>query len=178
MGRYISAYRNAEAATRAWTEWRLFLALFSAVVGDGFADEWGGAGGVFVDVILKTLVGDVHLAETGEDFVGAGVVVLGDVILQFFHQSLCLIRVGRMSFFHTHGEFGEDGHQSVGDVLPFLFAVSCGLFRMFLIGIRFAPTPLRLRHILFAGGFIIAVIKCRHCNLSFLSAIQRSNNSL
>ena len=81
----IILYENVEAATRAWTEWRLFLVLFFAVGGDGFADKCGGAGSVFVDVILKTLVGDVHLAETREDFVGAGVVVFGDVILQFFH---------------------------------------------------------------------------------------------
>lgn len=55
--------------------------LFLAVGGDGFTDECGGAGGVLVDVIFETLVGDVHLTETGEDFVGAGVVVFGDVIL-------------------------------------------------------------------------------------------------
>ena len=59
--------------------------LFSAVGGDGFADECGGAGSVFVDVVFETLVGDVHLAETGEDFARTGVVVFGDVILQFFH---------------------------------------------------------------------------------------------
>ena len=56
--------------------------LFSAVGGNGFADEGGGAGSVFVDVIFETFVGDVHLAETGEDFVGAGVVVLGDMRLE------------------------------------------------------------------------------------------------
>ena len=59
--------------------------LFSAVGGDGFADESGGAWSVFVDVIFETFVGDVHLAETGEDFARTGVVVFGDVILQFFH---------------------------------------------------------------------------------------------
>ena len=59
--------------------------LFSAVGGDGFADESGGAWSVFVDVVFETFVGDVHSTETGEDFVGAGVVVFGDVILQFFH---------------------------------------------------------------------------------------------
>ena len=86
MGRYISAYRNAEAATRTLTEWRrLFCVLFFAISGDGFADECGCAGSVLVDVGFEALVGDVHLAETGEDFVGAGVVVFGDVILQFFH---------------------------------------------------------------------------------------------
>ena len=84
--------------------------LFLAVGGDGFADESGGAGSVFIDIIFETLVGDVHLAETCEDFVGAGVIVLGDVILQFFHQRLRLIRVGCVSIFHTRGEFGEDGH--------------------------------------------------------------------
>lgn len=49
------------------------------------ADECGGASGVFVDVVLETFVCDVHLAETGEDFVGAGVVVLGDIVLQFLY---------------------------------------------------------------------------------------------
>ena len=65
--------------------------LFSAVGGDCITDECGGAGSVFVDVVLETLVGDVHLAETDEDFVGAGVVVFGDVILQFFYQRLRLV---------------------------------------------------------------------------------------
>ena len=111
--------------------------LFLAVGGDGFADECSGAGSVLVDVVFETLVGDVHLPKAGEDFVGAGVVVLGDVMLQFFHQCLRFVRVGRVSVFHTYGEFGKDGHQTVGDVLPFLFAVTCGLFRMFFIGVRF-----------------------------------------
>ena len=62
--------------------------LFLAVGGDGFADECGGAGSVFVDVGFEALVGNVHLTESGEDFVGAGVVVLGDVILQFLYQRL------------------------------------------------------------------------------------------
>ena len=59
--------------------------LFSAIGGDGFADKCGGAWRVLVDVVLESLVGDVHLAETGEDFVCAGVVVLGNVVLQFFY---------------------------------------------------------------------------------------------
>ena len=79
-------FKKSEAATRARTESGGFLCvLFSAIVGDGFADKCGGAGSVFVNVGFETLVGDVHLAETGEDFVCAGVVVFGDVILQFFH---------------------------------------------------------------------------------------------
>ena len=53
------------------------------------ADECGGAGSVLVDVVFETLVGDVHLTEAGEDFVGAGVIVLSDVFLQFLYQCLC-----------------------------------------------------------------------------------------
>ena len=41
--------------------------LFSAIVGNGFADKGGGAGRVLVDVVLETFVCDIHLAETGED---------------------------------------------------------------------------------------------------------------
>lgn len=53
------------------------------------ADKGGGAGSVFVDVGFEALVGNVHLAEAGKDFVGAGVVVLSDVFLQFLYQCLC-----------------------------------------------------------------------------------------
>lgn len=64
------------------------IVLFFAIGGDGFADEGGGAWSVFVDVGFETFIGDVHLTETGEDFVGASVVVLGNVILQFIYQNL------------------------------------------------------------------------------------------
>ena len=63
------------------------------------ADEGGGAGSVLVDVSFETFVGGVQLTEAGKDFVGAGVVVRGDVILQFFHQLLRLIRVGGVAVF-------------------------------------------------------------------------------
>ena len=51
----------------------MFFALFSAIGGDGGAYEGGGAGSVPVDIVLETLVGDVHVTEAGEDFARAGV---------------------------------------------------------------------------------------------------------
>ena len=59
------------------------------------ADEGGGAGGVFVDVVFETLVGDVHLAETGENFVGAGVVVFGNVSLKLRNERARIIGAGK-----------------------------------------------------------------------------------
>ena len=69
----------------------MFFALFSAIGGDGGAYEGGGAGSLFIDIVLEALVGDVHFTEAGEDLAGAGVIVLGNIILQFFHQRLRLV---------------------------------------------------------------------------------------
>ena len=53
----------------------------AAVGCDCLACIAGGAGGVTVNAGAKARVGGVHLAETGEDGIGAGVVVGADVVL-------------------------------------------------------------------------------------------------
>ena len=58
-----------------------FFVLFSAIGCDNIADVGGGAWSVFIDVVFETFVGHVHLTQSCEDFIGAGVVVLSDVIL-------------------------------------------------------------------------------------------------
>ena len=52
---------------------------------------------MLIDVGFEALIGDIHLTEARKDLVGAGVVVFGDVGLQFFYKCLSLGRVSGVS---------------------------------------------------------------------------------
>ena len=68
---------------------------------------------MLIDVGFEALIGNIHLTETCKDLVGAGVVVFGDVGLQFFYKCLSLGRVSGVPVIHTFGEFGKNCVQAI-----------------------------------------------------------------
>ena len=62
--------------------------LFFAINGDGVAHELRRAFAVLVQIGLKAAIADIHLSQTGQDLIGAGVHIVGDKILPDFYLGL------------------------------------------------------------------------------------------
>ena len=69
---------------------------------DGFADEGSGADTVPVDIVPEAFVQNIHLTQADKNLLGAGVVVICNVLLQLFHHRLRSGRIGSFSIFHNH----------------------------------------------------------------------------
>lgn len=109
---------------------------------------------MLIDVGFEALIGNIHLTETCKDLVGAGVVVFGDVGLQFFYKCLSLGRVSGVPVIHTFGEFGKNCVQAIVYLLPFIFGVAHCLFGVFFVSVCFAPAFFYF-YIVIARGFLL-----------------------
>ena len=84
----------------------LLFAIYSNRLG---YERRGAFAARFVDVLAETLVGDIHLAQSGQNFRCAGVEMVGDELLQLADRSLRLRR-GRRKIFQL-AQLGELRHQ-------------------------------------------------------------------
>jgi len=62
----------------------------------------------FIDIILEPLVGNIHFAKSCENLIGAGVVILGDMLLKLGNKCLCFGRNGTRTAVLTRGKPGKD----------------------------------------------------------------------
>ena len=93
--------------------------LFLAIDFDGFGNEFRSAFTVAVDILLESLVADVHLTEPCENIIGAMIKIRGDVVLQPLHELLCRVAVGSISAIHALGKLRKDTVHSGENVIPF-----------------------------------------------------------
>ncbi len=53
-----------------------------------------------INIFLESAIPDIHPPQRGQDFIGAGIVVIGDMLLQLFHLCLCGL-VSRVGLLHS-----------------------------------------------------------------------------
>ena len=80
--------------THSTTKGKLFpqnnfpFSLFSTINLDRFTDKRGCTFSMLIDIMFKTLVCNIHLTESKQNFIGAMIITLCNMILQHFYKVL------------------------------------------------------------------------------------------
>ena len=150
------------------------VCLFSAICLNGLADKLGSALSVLVDVLFKAFICYVHLAEARQYLVCAVIIAGGDVILQCFHKSLRLGRIGAFAVLHACSKLGENSVHLAGEVVPLVLRIVLCLFCMLLVCVGVSPSGLGLVLVCLK----LAVVECAHHIVSFHGVVYGADQSL